>query len=55
MLGSSSVGKTSLATKYCIGANTNQFGPTVGGVYFKKDYKLRSGQNISQNIWDTAG
>lgn len=40
LLGSSSVGKTSIATSYCMGALNKHFGPTIGGVYFKKDCKL---------------
>jgi len=40
LLGGSSVGKTTLATHYCLGNGTQQYGPTVGGVYFKKDCQL---------------
>lgn len=40
LLGSSSVGKTSIATCYCMGSLNKQFGPTIGGVYFKKDLTL---------------
>jgi small GTP-binding protein len=55
LLGSSSVGKTSIATCYCLGALNKQYGPTIGGVYFKKECKLMSGAQITINIWDTAG
>jgi len=55
LLGSSAVGKTSLVTKYCLGASSQEYGPTVGGVYYKKDVKMRSGIVMTLNIWDTAG
>jgi GTPase SAR1 family protein len=55
LLGSSNVGKTSIATNYCIGTTTKHYGPTIGGVYFKKELKLECGTVITVNIWDTAG
>lgn len=55
LLGSSSVGKTSIATCYCMGALNKEYGPTIGGVYFTKDCILESGEQLTINIWDTAG
>lgn len=55
LLGSSSVGKTTLATRYCLGDSGGAFGPTVGGVYFKKDLQAKGGVGVALHIWDTAG
>lgn len=38
-----------------MGPLNKQYVPTVGGVYFKKDLKKESGQEMTLNIWDTAG
>jgi GTPase SAR1 family protein len=43
LLGNSSVGKTSIATCYCMGALNKEYGPTIGGVYFTKECILESG------------
>jgi len=43
LLGSSSVGKTTIALHYCQGSLSDYSGPTVGGVYHKKDNKLLTG------------
>lgn len=55
LLGSVSVGKTSIAAKYCSNKSAQDYGPTVGGVYYKKESTDRSGDTFTQNIWDTAG
>lgn len=54
MLGSSSVGKTSLVSYYCLGSKQT-YGPTVGGAYFKKECISKNNEKITMNIWDTAG
>jgi hypothetical protein len=50
-----SVGKTTIAAKYCSNSAAQDYGPTVGGVYYKKESADRSGDTFTQNIWDTAG
>lgn len=40
LLGNSSVGKTSIATCYCMGSLNKEYGPTIGGVYFTKECVL---------------
>jgi len=55
LLGGASVGKTSLVSSYCLGTNKQKYGPTVGGVYFKKEGITKNGEKITINIWDTAG
>jgi GTPase SAR1 family protein len=36
LLGNASVGKTSIAARYCSNNSAQDYGPTVGGVYYKK-------------------
>lgn len=55
LLGSVSVGKTSIAAKYCTNNTAQDYGPTVGGVYYKKESRDQFGDTFTQNIWDTAG
>lgn len=54
-LGNASVGKTSIAARYCSNNSAQDYGPTVGGVYYKKEISSKSGDYLAQSIWDTAG
>lgn len=49
------MGKTSIAAKYCTNNTAQDYGPTVGGVYYKKESRDQFGDTFTQNIWDTAG
>ena len=55
LLGSSAVGKTTLAEHYCKGGLGDDIGPTVGGVYYTKNRFLMTGEPFPLHIWDTAG
>jgi small GTP-binding protein len=54
IVGESSVGKTSIMTKYCTGSFTHQHLATAGLDYFTRDEKVES-RIIRLKIWDTAG
>lgn len=54
ILGSLSVGKTSLITRYTSGKYFNTLPPTCGTSFVKKK-KIINGEKYILNIWDTAG
>ena len=49
------VGKTTLARQYTGAGSNAEAGPTVGGVYYKKENQLLTGESFPLHIWDTAG
>ena len=55
MLGDANVGKSSIITRYLTGNINTEYGPTVGGVFYKKDHQIDSNMVVTLNFWDTAG
>jgi small GTP-binding protein len=55
MLGNADVGKSTLASRYITGTIVSEYGPTVGGVFYKKDHSIGNGHKLTLNLWDTAG
>jgi GTPase SAR1 family protein len=53
--GNASVGKTSITMRYKNGKFMKDIEPTLAGVYQEKRIKLKNGDEIQLNIWDTAG
>lgn len=54
MLGSSDVGKTSIANKYTANTFNVMTGTTIGSAFYTNDLKTKCGV-MTLNIWDTAG
>ena len=54
VLGASSVGKTSLITRYCKGTFTDDTLSTIGAGFFTHNISV-DGVDVSLMIWDTAG
>ena len=54
-MGNAAVGKSSIASRYITGKVIKDYGPTLGGVFYKKDYIIESGTKLTLNLWDTAG
>nr|CAD7402333.1 unnamed protein product [Timema cristinae]CAD7424392.1 unnamed protein product [Timema monikensis] len=55
IVGDSSTGKTSLASRYCSDEFTRQYFPTAGVDFFLKKTLLPGGRNITLQIWDIGG
>ena len=55
LVGSTSVGKTCIATTYKEGKFTADHKPTVGASYFQKNFAFPDGTTLKLHIWDTAG
>ena len=54
ILGNSSTGKSSIASRYVTDSFDEMSEPTIGASFFKKDIHTNEG-TISFEIWDTAG
>ena len=55
MLGDTSVGKTSLVSRYCEDKFDEQALTTVGLSFSKALHKFKDGGTINVKVWDTAG
>lgn len=54
IVGNSGVGKTCLLVRYCEGEFNYEYLSTIG-VDFKIKRIVSNGNNVTLNIWDTAG
>ncbi len=55
LLGDQSVGKSSIAQRYCKNLFTGQHVATIGGAYLQQKVILSTGVTIKYHIWDTGG
>ena len=55
LLGDVSVGKTSIASRYCKNSFTENYMNTIGGAYQQQNVVLNNGTKIKLHIWDTSG
>ena len=55
LLGDVSVGKTSIASRYCKNTFSDLYINTIGGAYQQQSVTLNNGTKIRMHIWDTSG
>ena len=55
LLGDVSVGKTSIASRFCKNSFTDSYCNTIGGAYQQQNIVLNNGVKIKLHIWDTSG
>ena len=55
LLGDVSVGKTSIASRFCKNSFTDSYRNTIGGAYQQQNIVLNNGVKIKLHIWDTSG
>jgi len=55
LLGDVSVGKTSIASRYCKNTFSDLYINTIGGAYQQQSVTLNNGTKIRLHIWDTSG
>ena len=55
ILGSISVGKSSIAMRFVSNQFNDFLESTLGAVFFEKSIEYSPGRNIKFQIWDTAG
>ena len=55
LIGSTGVGKTSIAQRYKEGRISTQTKATIGASYFKKTVHFKDSSSLDLHIWDTAG
>ena len=55
LLGDVSVGKTSIASRFCKNSFTDSYRNTIGGAYQQQNIVLNNGVKIKLYIWDTSG
>jgi GTPase SAR1 family protein len=55
VLGNASVGKSSITQRFISNRFSDVYDVTLGGVYFKKEVTLKSGEKAWLHIWDTGG
>ncbi len=55
MLGDSAVGKTSIALRYIENKFSNAHIVTLGATFQQPKVKLKNGNTIKMNLWDTSG
>jgi small GTP-binding protein len=55
LLGDQSVGKSSIAQRYCKNQFTGAHVATIGGAYLQQKVILNNGVAIKYHIWDTGG
>ena len=55
LLGDISVGKTSIASRYCKNTFNEHHINTIGGAYLQQKIVLSNGVSIKFHIWDTSG
>ena len=55
LLGDVSVGKTSIASRYCKNSFNEHHINTIGGAYQQQKVVLNNGSMVKLHIWDTSG
>ena len=55
LLGDVSVGKTSIASRFCKNSFNENYINTIGGAYQQQNIVLNNGAKIKLYIWDTSG
>ncbi len=55
LLGDVSVGKTSIASRFCKNSFNENYINTIGGAYQQQNIILNNGTKIKMHIWDTSG
>ena len=55
LLGDVSVGKTSIASRFCKNSFNENYINTIGGAYQQQNIVLNNGTKIKLHIWDTSG
>ena len=55
LLGDVSVGKTSIASRFCKNTFNENYINTIGGAYQQQNIVLNNGAKIKLHIWDTSG
>ena len=55
LLGDVSVGKTSIASRFCKNSFNENYINTIGGAYQQQNIVLNNGAKIKMHIWDTSG
>ena len=55
LLGDVSVGKTSIASRFCKNSFNENYINTIGGAYQQQNIALNNGAKIKLHIWDTSG
>ncbi len=55
LLGDVSVGKTSIASRFCKNSFNDNYINTIGGAYQQQNLALNNGAKIKLHIWDTSG
>ena len=55
LLGDVSVGKTSIASRFCKNSFNENYINTIGGAYQQQNIVLNNGAKINLHIWDTSG
>ena len=55
LLGDVSVGKTSIASRYCKNSFNDHHINTIGGAYQQQKVVLNNGAMVKLHIWDTSG
>ena len=55
LLGDVSVGKTSIASRYCKNSFNEHHINTIGGAYQQQNLVLNNGTKMKLHIWDTSG
>ena len=55
LLGDVSVGKTSIASRFCKNSFNENYINTIGGAYQQQNVILNNGVKMKLHIWDTSG
>lgn len=55
LLGDQSVGKSSIAQRFCKNVFSNVHTTTIGGAYLQNKVILSNGESVKLHIWDTGG
>ena len=55
LLGDVSVGKTSIASRFCKNSFNENYINTIGGAYQQQNIVLNNGAKIKLHMWDTSG
>ena len=55
LLGDVSVGKTSIASRFCKNVFSENYINTIGGAYQQQNIVLNNGAKMKLHIWDTSG
>ena len=55
LLGDTSVGKTSIASRFCKNSFNENYINTIGGAYQQQNLVLSNGAKMKLHIWDTSG